>query len=143
MGDAGSLANRLQEGARLSDVVDAEDLRAILGLDEGPETLDEARLVPDELVDSQVLDDDAHWVERVCIDPVEIEVRFEHPLGMDKPPERMKIGQHRPDLKIPEDFDFQRATDNFHNRDWAGSAFGVEMRARESVGDMVLAHFQA
>ena len=85
VGDAGALANRLQEGAGLGDVVDAEDLRAMLGLDEGPETLDEARLVPDEVVDSQMLDDDAHWVERVCIDPVEPEVRYEHLLGPSNP----------------------------------------------------------
>ena len=90
VGDTGALANRLQEGAGLSDVVDAENLRAMLGLDESPETLDEARLVPDEVVDSQVLDDDAnwvdtHWVERVCIDPVEPEVRYEHLLGPSNP----------------------------------------------------------
>ena len=109
VGDTGALANRLQEGAGLSDVVDAEDLRAMLGLDEGPETLDEARLVPDEVVDSQMLDDDAHWVERVCIDPVESEVRYEHPLGMDRVPERMDIGQHRAAPGVPEDFDFEQA----------------------------------
>ena len=102
VGDAGSLANRLQDGAGLSDVVDAEDLRTVLGLGEGPESVDEARLVPDELVDSRMLDDDGNWVERVCIDPVEIEVRFEHPLGMEKPPpERMKIGQPPPRPQNP------------------------------------------
>ena len=114
VGDTGALANRLQEGAGLSDVVDAEDLRAMLGLDEGPETLDEARLVPDEVVDSQVLDDDAHWVERVCIDPVEPEVRYEHLLGMDRVPERMDIGQHGAAPGIPEDFDFELARHEFN-----------------------------
>ena len=109
VGDTGALANRLQEGAGLSDVVDAEDLRAMLGLDESPETLDEARLVPDEVVDSQMLDDDAHWVERVCIDPVEPEVRYEHPLGMENLPERMDIGQHRAAPGVPEDYDFELA----------------------------------
>ena len=116
VGDAGALANRLQEGAGLSDVVDAEELRAILRLDESPETLDEARLVPDEVVDSQMLDDDGNWVERVCIDPVEPEVRFEHPLGMDRVPERMDIGQHRAAPGIPEDFDFERARTEFNRR---------------------------
>ena len=148
VGDAGSLANRLQDGAGLSDVVDAEDLRTVLGLGEGPETVDEARLVPDELVDSRMLDDDGNWVERVCIDPVEIEVRFEHPLGMEKPPpERMKIGQPPPDLEIPVDFDFERAADNFDNlyqqfRDKSAPG-AVEMQAtQKSVDDMVLTHFQ-
>ena len=116
VGDTGALANRLQEGAGLSDVVDAEDLRAMLGLDESPETLDEARLVPDEVVDSQVLDDDGNWVERVCIDPVEPEVRFEHLLGMDRVPERMDIGQHRAAPGVPEDFDFERARTDFDRR---------------------------
>ena len=116
VGDAGALANRLQEGAGLSDVVDAEDLRAMLGLDESPETLDETRLVPDEVVDSQVLDDDGNWVERVCIDPVEPEVRYEHPLGMDRVPEGMDIGQRRAAPGIPEDFDFERARTDFNWR---------------------------
>ena len=116
VGDTGALANRLQEGAGLSDVVDAEDLRAMLGLDESPETLDEARLVPDEVVDSQMLDDDGNWVERGYIDPVEPEVRYEHLLGMDRVPERMDIGQHRAAPGVPEDFDFERARTDFDRR---------------------------
>ena len=116
VGDAGSLANRLQDGAGLSDVVDAEDLRTVLGLGEGPETVDEARLVPDEVVDSKMLDDDGNWVERVCIDPVEIEVRFEHPLGMEKPSEGMDIGQRRAAAGIPKDYDFERARIDFNWR---------------------------
>ena len=130
VGDTGALANRLQEGAGLSDVVDAEDLRAMLGLDEGPETLDEARLVPDEVVDSQMLDDDAHWVERVCIDPVESEVRYEHPLGMDRVPERMDIGQHRAAPGVPEDFDFERARIDFNRR------YDIEFRPNAATGNL-------
>ena len=105
--------NRLQEGAGLSDVVDAEDLRAMLHLDENPETLGEAKMVPDELFDGQWFDDDTNWVERGRIDPVEIEVRFEHPLGMDNPPERMNIGQHRAAPGVPEDFDYETAKREF------------------------------
>ena len=119
VGDTGALANRLQEGAGLGDVVDAEDLRAMLGLDEGPETLDEARLVPDEVVDSQMLDDDGNWVERVCIDPVEPEVRYEHLLGPGNPPnppDRRQFEQHGAALGIPEDFDFERARTDFNWR---------------------------
>ena len=116
VGDAGALANRLQEGAGLSDVVDAENLRTVLGLGEGPETVDEARLVPDEVVDSQMLDDDGNWVERVCIEPVEIEVRYEHPLGMENLPERMNSGQHGAAPGIPKDFDFERARIDFNWR---------------------------
>ena len=130
VGDAGALANRLQEGAGLGDVVDAEDLRAILRLDEGPETLDEARLVPDEVVDSQMLDDDAHWVERVCIDPVESEVRYEHPLGMDRVPERMDSGQHRAAPGVPEDFDFERARIDFNRR------YDIEFRPTAATGNL-------
>ena len=130
VGDAGALANRLQEGAGLSDVVDAENLRTVLGLGEGPETVDEARLVPDEVVDSQMLDDDGNWVERVCIEPVEIEVRFEHPLGMDKRPERMDSGQHRAAPGVPEDFDFERARIDFNRR------YDIEFRPNAATGNL-------
>ena len=77
VGNTRALMNHLQEGAGLSDLVDAEDLRAmLLPLDENPGTLDEARVVPDELLDGQW--PDRNWVERGCIVPVEPEVRFEH-----------------------------------------------------------------
>ena len=156
VGDAGSLANRLQEGAGLSDVVDAENLRMSLGLGEGPETVDEARLVPDELVDSQVLDDDGNWVERGYIDPVEIEVRFEHPLGMEKPPpERMNSGQHRAVPGIPEGYDFDvgrfafdlrcdtefRANARFSNSKKPGASEMIA--ARDYVDDLVLIRAQS
>ena len=155
VGDAGSLANRLQEGAGLSDVVDAEDLRMSLGLGEGPETVDEARLVPDELVDSQVLDDDGNWVERVCIDPVEPEVRFEHPLGMDNLPEGMDLGQHRAAPGIPKGYDFDvgrfefdlrcdtefRANARFSNSKKPGASEMIA--ARDYVDDLVLIRAQS
>ena len=131
VGDAGSLANRLQEGAGLSDVVDAEDLRAMLGLDEGPETLDEARLVPDEVVDSQMLDDDGNWVERGYIDPVEPEVHYEHLLGPGSspdPPDWRQFEQHGAALGIPEDYDFELARIDFNRR------YETEFRANATPG---------
>ena len=156
VGDTGALANRLQEGAGLSDVVDAENLRMSLGLGEGPETVDEARLVPDEVVDSQMLDDDGNWVERVCIEPVEIEVRYEHPLGMDRVPERMDSGQHRAAPGVPEDYDFERArrkinslcNDEFRPNTQPAGRFQLlgtsEMNAaRDYVDDLVLIRAQS
>ena len=131
VGDAGALANRLQEGAGLSDVVDAEDLRAMLGLDESPETLDEARLVPDEVVDSQMLDDDGNWVERGYIDPVEPEVHYEHLLGPGSspdPPDRRQFEQHGAALGIPEDYDFELARIDFNRR------YETEFRANATPG---------
>ena len=115
VGDAGALMNHLEDGAGLSDLVDGEDMRAmLLHLDESPGTLDEARMVPDELLDGQW--PDRNWVERGCIDPVEPEVRYEHPLGMDNPPERMDIAPLRAAPGIPEDFDFERASNYFNRR---------------------------
>ena len=83
----------------------------LLPLDENPGTLDEARMVPDERLDRQW--PDRNWVESPCIDPVEPEVRFEHPLGMDKPPERRQFGPPRAAPGVPEGFDFETATREF------------------------------
>ena len=127
VGDARALANRLQEGAGLSDLVEAQDMSAILHLDESPGTLDEARMVPDERLDGQW--DNTNWVERGYIVPVEPEVRYEHLLGMDNPPERMDIGQHGAAPGIPEDFDFDRASHYFNWRcDIVGTDRGVRLR---------------
>ena len=107
VGNTRALMNHLQEGAGLSDLVDGEDLRAmLLHLDESPETLGDARMVPDERLDRQW--PDRHWTERGCIDPVEIEVRFEHLLGPGTLPERMNIRQHRAALGV-DDFDMASA----------------------------------
>ena len=115
VGNTRALANRLQEGAGLSGLVDGEDLRAmLLHLDENPGTLDEARMVPDERLDRQW--PDRNWVEGGCIDPVEPEVRFEHPLGMDHPPERRQFGPPRAAPGVPEGFDFERARLDFNRR---------------------------
>ena len=139
VGDAGRLANRLQDGAGLSDVVDAENLRTILGLGEGPETLDEARLVPDELVDSQVLDDNASLIDSVFSDPVRtIEDSGSSP--------RLDMGQHRTDLGLPVDFDHEQALQDFyqHYLERFREGFTPGMSEMESaskqVDEMILTH---
>ena len=115
VGNTRALMNHLQEGAGLSDLVDGEDLRAmLLPLDESPETLGDARMVPDGRLDGQW--DNTNWVERGCIDPVEPEVRFEHPLGMDHPPERRQFGPPRAAPGVPEGFNFERARLDFNRR---------------------------
>ena len=115
VGNTRALMNHLQEGAGLSGLVDGEDLRAmLLHLDENPGTLDEARMVPDERLDGQW--PDRNWVEGGCIDPVEPEVRFEHPLGMENPPERRQFGPPRAAPGVPEGFDFERARLDFNLR---------------------------
>ena len=113
-GDARALMNHLEDGAGLSDVVDTEDMSAMLHLDENPGTLDEARMVPDERLDRQW--PDRNWVEGGCIDPVEIEVRFEHPLGMENPPERRQFGPPRAAPGVPERFDFELERYKFNLR---------------------------
>ena len=113
VGNTRALMNHLQEGAGLSGLVDGEDLRAmLLHLDESPETLGDARMVPDGRLDGQW--DNTNWVERGCIDPVEIEVRYEHLLGEDNPSERMVIAPPRVAPGIPEGFDFEWARHDFN-----------------------------
>ena len=153
VGNTRALMNHLQEGAGLSDLVDGEDLRAmLLPLDENPGTLDEARMVPDERLDGQW--PDRNWVESPCIDPVEPEVRFEHPLGMDHPPERRQFGPPRAAPGVPEDFAFERARRYFNwrcNTEFRPrSVFNTtnipgtsEMNAaRAYVDDLIFAHAQ-
>ena len=141
-GDARALMNHLQEGAGLSDLVGAEDMSAMLHLDESPGTLDEARMVPDERLDGQW--PDRNWVERGCIDPVEPEVRYEHLLGPGNSPERRQFEQHGAAPGIPEDFNFERARFDFN---WRGdTVFGTNAipgtsetkAARDDVDDMIL-----
>ena len=153
VGNTRALMNHLQEGAGLSDLVDGEDLRAmLLHLDESPETLGDARMVPDERLDRQW--PDRHWTERGCIDPVEIEVRFEHPLGMDHPPERRQFGPPRAAPDIPEDYDFEWATLDFNRRcntEFPTNAMPATMHtpgasemnaAYDYVDDLIFAHAQ-
>ena len=153
VGNTRALMNHLQEGAGLSDLVDGEDLRAmLLHLDESPGTLGDARMVPDELLDGQW--DETNWVERGCIDPVEPEVRFEHPLGLGNSSERMDIGQHGAAPGIPEDYDFELARLDFNRHCdtefgpyFLLSSFNIpgtsEMNAAlDYVDDMIFAHAQ-
>ena len=114
VGNTRALMNHLQEGGGLSDLVDAEDLRAILPLDESPGTLDEARVVPDERVAGQW--DETNWVERGYIDPVEPDVRYEHLLGPGTQPDRRQFEQHGAAPGVPEDYDFERARIDFNRR---------------------------
>ena len=143
VGNTRALMNHLQEGAGLSDLVDGEDLRAmLLHLDENPGTLDEARMVPDERLDRQW--PDRNWVESPCIDPVEPEVRFEHPLGLGNSSERMDIGQHGAAPGIPEDYDFELARFDFNRRyetefrPYATPGTCEMNAARDYVDDMIL-----
>ena len=153
VGNTRALMNHLQEGAGLSDLVDGEDLRAmLLHLDESPETLGDARMVPDERLDRQW--PDRHWTERGYIDPVEPEVRFEHPLGMDHPPERRQFGPPRVAPGVPEGFDFELTRRYFNRRcntefrprsvlDTTNIPGTSEMNAaRDYVDDMIFAHAQ-
>ena len=114
VGDATALMNRLQEGAGLTGVVETEDLRTILYIDESPELLSEPLVMnAGDLVDGQVLDDDRNWVESVFSDPMWTAEYFENPRGVDSSLEPLDMGQHRLDLGLPEDFDYETAHREF------------------------------
>ena len=143
VGDTRALMNHLQEGDGLSDLVDGEDLRAmLLQLDESPETLGDARMVPDGLLDGQW--DNTNWVERGYIDPVEPDVRYEHLLGPGTQPDRRQFEQHGAAPGIPEDYDFERARIDVNQRlETEFRAYATpgtsELRAAlDEVDDMIL-----
>ena len=104
-----------------------------------------ARMVPDERLDGQW--PDRNWIERGYIDhPVEPEVRYEHLLGMDHPPERRQFRPPRAAPDIPEDYDFELARLEFNGRCKTGFRPNAipgtsEMHAaRDSVDGMILTH---
>ena len=148
VGDAGALANRLQEGAGLSDVVDAEDLRAILRLDESPETLGETRLIPDEMIGGQWLDQNGDWVENVGDDAALTTEDFENVGSLENTFESVDMRQHRLDLGLPEDFDYKTANkeffDNYVTRFRADMVPGTSemQRARAHVDDLIRTQFE-
>ena len=96
-------------------VDELEDGSHLNSVDDTVVTPSPARMVPDERLDGQW--PDRNWIERGYIDhPVEPEVRYEHLLGMDNPPEQMNIAPPRAAPDIPEDYDFELTRLEFNSR---------------------------